>query len=317
MDGECLTSSKKEPKDGSDEGRYSEKHKKTVLDEMKKDGVILELFTHHKLIENGWDSTLNARFARIERNLPWKERVEEFGKHLSLRDDSILGEIDVVAEKYIKSKRGIFLGSHLKLVIECKTRLDMNWVLYMKKNEFYNDKDSTFAKLSMNESSVFNYLREINGKKYDFWAKKIHYDFSGASHHCNSKLPHIAETGWGLFKNRNSLYDAVRHVLDALDYYILGRSFHSDMGIYRMEKGGKSEFLSHWRIYPVIIFDGSLWGLNYNDGEPDIYPLEYGVFEYVHQNRKYYVDIVQIDALNKYVDIIELEIEDIKKISED
>jgi hypothetical protein len=102
--------------------------------------------------------------------------------------------------------------------------------------------------------------------------------------------------------------------LDALDYQVITHCFNTEFDLYGWRREKEKEKLQHWRSYPVIIFDGSLWGLTLTDEEFDIAPIEYAVLEFTHHNQGYFVDVVQWNAIDTFIDRIQKEVNRLNKI---
>ncbi|MHA2142622.1 MAG: hypothetical protein ACXADD_14115 [Candidatus Thorarchaeota archaeon] len=304
------------PKDGkkaSDEGLYSDDHRKRVLRQLKVEGFSLETQVYEKLVQTDWQTKLGSHYWYIDRNLTAKERTDQYNADLQVYEHDNLKEIDVVATKLSHLRLGVFSGAILKLVIECKTRTAKksakaaeNWVFYVEKDREDSSFQKDFGHLSLNEHSALTYLNS-EYSDLNLFSDKIRDLLWRTSHHSLAKSPISSSSGKSIFKDKDSFYKACRQVVDAADFETLSMQWRTELGLYR-RKTEKGKSLFYWRVYPIIVFDGPMWMLSYVKTKPLLKPLEMIEFQTIMHNRGYSIDVVRWDCFDKYMKKVEAEL---------
>ena len=78
-------------------------------------------------------------------------------------------------------------------------------------------------------------------------------------------------------------------------------------------KGGRKPY--HWRIYPLIIFDGPLWEITVDrNDDMNLIPVEGLSYLYAADGKNRLIDIIKADSLGAYLDVLDKELANIGSI---
>ncbi len=299
----------------------TETHESKVRNALINRGLHLELSTYMTLKRRGWTSRLHSLFWDIEIPKEGNSWVHEIRQAWEGPLEVVHRAIDLVATRTINPESSLVSSFQIKLVIECKHRSDENWVFYQENQDheisiriaraFIDELrklgapkvEADMDHLSLQEYSSFMHLKYSEWR--DFLDSSDTRSIRGASHHANKTLKRVAILHTPVFGPRNldNIRNACEQVLGACD-------FQDKMNevIYLTNLENPSNIL-HWRIYPVVVFDGPLWDVSLDEGgdlQPS--PLKWVTYLYTRRGKGHLIDIVGSEHLEAYLSAIENEL---------
>jgi hypothetical protein len=240
-----------------------------IIAELKKSGYPLEIKVTLALGSKGWNVLNQEGYIDVETN-KWRT-------------------IDILASESIELSKSIYKRLHLSLAIECKKISGKPWVFYLR------DKKSLgiFEPFASLELIKLESKPSINPLHLEKLADCFHYyspDFSKA-----------AVISYEPFQKteKSVILEAKTQVIKFLSYYRERiRNFflqEEDINLISI-------------IYPLIIVDGDLFEVEFEDETPKLIRSNY--IQYLTSFRtpsseNHVIDIMKIDFLKEYLDIVE------------
>ena len=259
---------------------------KEIIERLKKSGYPLEIKVTLTLESRKWN-VLNQEGYRDPESGKWRT-------------------IDILATKAIElSSSSSYRRLHTSLLIECK-KMETSWVFWVRQKRTMRIFDPIVAYgLIKSESKP-----QLDPLQFEKLAGCFHYYRSEFD-----KVALISIEPWK--KGKEALFEAKNQVIKCLLYkrerlrdFLLREQVLGKIGVIKEKMGIMSLF------FPVIIVDGLLYEMEFLDEEPKLKPVNYiqyltsfGVLEPEY----FVIDIVRIDFLEKYLDIIEETVKQLAK----
>jgi hypothetical protein len=306
-------SSNKKPKDGSENGRYTKKHSAKVLDELRKQGFLLEILANQTLDKKGWVGNMQkAYWSRPKRKLS-SEDIHRFSLYEFEVKDRKRREIDIHSSKGDTIDHPKFDEYCIELVIDCKYRFDENWVFFARPNLLQTPNESSpLSSFLIREGSCYSYFELIERTGYIELNSDLHNQLQKTSHQSWYRQRESARTSASLFRNDKSIFSTCEQIADAYDWLLLENlmSIHNRIG------QGK-EKLCYFIMYPVVIVDGPLWLLRLEKEEPILTKADCLTFYFSREKENYAIDFVSWDEIGTYLGILDEELNRIRKVLSD
>ncbi len=287
--------------------------------ELVEKGRILEIATYKKLVNKGWDASVSKTHWDIETRtdvMPWEEyRSDVF----SGRIEKEIREVDVLAEQRINPADKTVLSSELIVAIECKYRERENWVFLLEplvppefREEIVRAGGSVGLQGSISLFASLDLEKHLGTAKVaETITDESRRQLQGASHHSPVHLSHIAVKGYTVFSGTDSLRNACLKVLDIALFVNASHEFFLFEGT---SKNVTRPAQHHWKIYPVVVFNGPLWSLEIKDGTVNLSRLSYVTYSVSRKDYEYFVDIVSWDYFDSYLTILDSELKRIERV---
>lgn len=297
----------------------SEKVKRELIGK----GYVLELLVYEQLSNHKWEVELNPNYWDVETDptkKPWAVLENDI---LSYDHRKKIRTIDLIAEKEVVSKSKSYKSSKIVLVIECKHRSNDNWAFHFE--PFRLDPEiierwgaeggtpGTRGSISLFSSTM---MEEMYTTKKPFSLDEIpmtvRKQINWVSHHSIANLEYVAGTGVTLFSKSDSLRNSVQQVLDASVYK---RAWEEHFIFGRLARRRDLSLLDrHWRIYPLIVFDGPIWSFRLDKNDLVVEPHNWVTYAARRKDCEYYVDIVSWSSFDSYLDHLDDELTRIEEI---
>lgn len=304
--------SKKKPKNGSENGRYEKKHSINVMEELRKKGFLLEIIANQTLEKSSWIGNMHRTYWNLPKGGITANAIQRFSLHEFKLRGQMGREIDIFSVKGDAIDHPKLEAYHIKLVIDCKYRFDENWVFYTRPNlSSPPDPSSPLASHLVHEGSCFTYFKLIQRTGFIEPHSNLHKELNEASHQSWSHQLEPARASVSLFRNDKSIFSACQQITDAYDWLLLERLCSLHYAIGRGEKR-----LEHFTMYPVVVLDGPLWRLRLENEKPMLEKADWVTYYYSKGMKTYAIDFVSWDKFETYLRVLDDELDRIRKILE-
>ncbi len=303
---------KKKRRDGAENGRYTEKHTNSVLEELKKEGFLLEIMANQTLEKYDWTGNMHRTYWNMPKGGLSSTSIQQLSIYESQLRGNIGREIDIFSVKGESIDHPKFIEYNIELVIDCKHRFDENWVFYTRQNLSKSpNPSSSLASHVFHEGSCFTYFELIQKTGYIKPYSKLHEKLKKASHQSGFHLNEPARASASLFRDNTSIFSACKQITDAYDWLLLESlaSIHYSIG------RGEPK-LVHFVMYPVVIIDGPLWRLCLKNEEPVLEKADWVTLIYSKGVNTYAIDFVLWEKFESYLKQLDNELDRIRKVLE-
>lgn len=179
----------------------------------------------------------------------------------------------------------------IHLYIECKRSPESPWVFYIR--EKAEMPFSPFDLVFLLKTASWPPVLPKSFLEIDQWKNCFHY----------LRHENVGVISFEPFRGEKSkVFEACYQVVKSAKYFLKTRDFP------RLSRLKESIFSI---IYPVIIFDGNLYGLYDQDGP--LKPLNYLQYLIDYKEEEFLIDIVQLDFLREYIETVNEEFKLLKE----
>jgi hypothetical protein len=249
-----------------------------IIEELKKSGYPLEIKVTLALESRGWNVLNQEGYIDVEAN-KWRT-------------------IDILATKSIELSESIYERLHLSLAIECK-KIEKPWVFFVR----YKKPLRIFDPLAACG------LIKLESKPF---IHPLHFEnLVDCFHYYSPDFSKVAVISYEPFQKteKSIIFEAKTQVIKFLSY---DREKMRDFFIMEEAKEKVKHHLKTTNLisvaYPLIIVAGDLFEVEFEDEKPKLIRSNY--IQYLTSfgipfPESYLIDIMKIDFLKEYLDIIE------------
>ena len=261
-----------------------------IIRDIKKSGFPLEIKTSSILEADGWAVHNQEGYLDADEN-KWRT-------------------IDIMAHKSIEiPDSSAYSRLHISLIIECK-KSNKPWVFYVREKEGTR----TFAPLmacGLVKQASKPWLHPLHMEK---WVDFLHY--------YSPYFKTIAVIPYEPFKDRkrSDIFEATNQLIKALhydmerthDFFAREEARESLRTIESLPKREHPSVKMLCLFYPIIVFDGKLYKLTYDDEKTKLFPSEYIQYLISYRSPRisdlFVMDIFNQSFAEKYLKLINNEI---------
>jgi len=250
-----------------------------IIEELKKSGYPLEIKVTLALESRGWNVLNQEGYIDVETN-KWRT-------------------IDILATKSMELSKSIYERLHLSLAIECKKIEEKPWVFFVR------DKKPL---------RIFNPLAAFGLIKLES-KPPIHplhlENLADCLHYYSPNFSKVAMISYEPFQKagKSVIFEAKTQVIKFLSYE--REKMRNFLSMEEAREKVKSQLKTTNLIsvaYPLIIVAGDLFEMEFEDGKPKLTRSNY--IQYLTSfgipfPESYVIDIMRIDFLKEYLEIIE------------
>jgi hypothetical protein len=257
-----------------------------IIEKIEKSGYPLEIKVALTLQSKGWHVLNQQGYIDPETN-KWRA-------------------IDILATKSVELSESIYQTISLVLIIECK-KIESPWVFWCRDKEPLRifDPLAAFGLIKLDSKPPFHPL------DFENFIDCFHYYSSGFNKVAVISYEPLRESG------KEVIFEAKVQVIKSLSAWrrLINNFLSMRKNIEKLKPKSKP-FNPIYVYYPLIIVDGNLFEMEFKDEEIKLTEVDYIQYltSFIHYStislgeqvtETYLIDIMKIDFLKKYLDIIE------------